>query len=207
MAGITLRLDDSEVRRVLRRLRDREVGRVAAEALNKTSFDMRDAEGAEVGSSFEFAGSATRKFLTGGFRFDKATASKLQTKLYPLRRTERVLGSHVEGETITGRDKERLRFGDKLAVPLKPNLRGARGRVRKGKLPGTLVTSGRGFVSRTGRSIMERQRSGRARVLFALVRSARLRARFDFYGTAEKTARRVFASKLTRSFQKVRGAR
>lgn len=215
---IAVSLDSSEVQRNIRRLTDREVGRAMASAINKTMFDMLDAEKLHVASRFNFAGPQTQRFLSGpgSFRFDRATPTTLLATLYPRKRTEAVLEEHQRGAMLMATEGDRLRLGELLAVPLKAaKLRGPTGRVAKRKLPSEVLSErGRGFLA--GHSIRERtggkrrgakRRSGRpseTEALYALVPSARVEPRFEFYRVARDVARMVWSKKARRAFEKIR---
>lgn len=197
---IRANLKDERVRRALRDLERSRYPRATSDALNKTAFEMRDAEGREVASVFDFSGPSTRSFLTRGFRFDRATPRNLRVRLFPLRRTARVLEPHVEGDIITAAEGGRLTVGGRLAVPIAAQ-RGARGKVRKRDLPSTLLgPGGKGFISRSGRALLSRTPRG-VQVMFALVERARLRRRFRFFDVAVRTARREFPRKARQVLQ------
>lgn len=201
-ATISLRLDDRELRRNIRRLSDTEARRVMADALNKTSFEVLDAEKAEVRRVFEFAGASTERFLSGrgSFRFDGARPERLESHIMPAPKTEEILAPHQAGATLRP-GKGQLSVAGKLAIPVVK--RGARGRVSKRYEPQT-VLRGRGFVA--GRALLLRQRRG-VRVLFALAPSVKLEQRFDFYRVARETAVRVFPEKARRAWEKLRLSR
>lgn len=204
--GITL--DSDEVRRRLRELTDREIPRFGAEVLNKVAFEVRDELAEEADRAFDFAGPSTQKFISRGWRFDKATPAKLEATIFPLRTTGEIIEDHVRGDTIRA-DGERLQFGGKLAVPIAAK-RGRRGRVPKRLMPGTVTApGGKGFVARDGRFILQRYgRGGRSiRVLYALIDSAQLEPRFDFVGSVTRRARAEIGSKARRVFEKIRSRR
>lgn len=198
--AISLRLDDREVRRNLRKLSRSEMPRAMADALNKTSFEILDAEKAHAARVFE--GPQTERFLAGrgSFRFNKASAGKLQTEIFPTPgpdgRRLRILEQQREGGIFTPGDEGRFVIEKRIAVPVEAK-RTRRGRVRK--------RSKRSFVA--GSAVLERVgrgRRSRVRVLFALTPQIRIRPRFEFMRTARDTAQRVFVSKVRRSVEKIR---
>ena len=125
---IQVRIDDREIQRSLQRIGPA-MGGVLAQSLNRTAFELLDAERAGVEQSFEFAGASTRAFMAGrgSFRFDAARPTKLEVRLYPREKTESLLIEHVAGATI-GPDKRRLLVGERFAIPVEVR-RGARGKV------------------------------------------------------------------------------
>lgn len=200
---IRLSIDDRDLRRSFRRLADREMPRVAAAALNKTAFDVLDAEKAHAKSVFEFAGSATERFLSGAgsFGFEKATPSKLVVSIGPAKKAEQILAPHQAGSTLTPASPKRLVIEGQLATPVTEGGRiapagarvTARGRVRKGR-------RGKRFI--VGRAVLERTRAG-VKLIFALSPRFQLKPRFEFYRVAEQTARLVFSDKLRREIARL----
>lgn len=226
--AVTLRLDASSFLRNARRLTDQQLERAMAKALNRTAFEVQDAERREVLSTFAFASSQTRQFLAGrpqgqrgkSFVFDRAKPGKLQVELYPRKKTERILRAHQKGALISGSQGGHLAYRGKLAVPATAR-RNARGKVIPADLPWNAARgrgaiefkkSSRAFIA--GRAILQREkltrrrgrrrRSRTARVLFALVSVARLKPVFEFYNTARRTAEREFPGKAKQEFQKMR---
>jgi hypothetical protein len=192
--SITLRLDDREVRRNLRKLTEKELPKALAKALNRTAFEVLDAEKKEVKSIFDFAGPSTERFLSGkgSFRFDKATPSKLDVAISPRKKTGEILEPHQRGAVLTPKSPRRFVIEGKLATPIEAK-RTARGRVRKSRA--------KRFVA--GRAVLERVR-GRVRVAFALSATKKLRQRFDFYRTVQRTAEREFPRKVRSEVEKIR---
>ena len=194
---VRLELDTRAFARSLR-LTAAEVERAMVKALTRTAFEVRDAEAAEVGRVFEFAGSSTRDFLAGrrAFRIEGAKPGKLEASIFPAPKTGAILKPHEKGATVTPEQGGRLVIEHALAVPVTAK-RGARGRVGRRRK--------RSFVA--GRAILERVGKGArstVRVLFALTRSAKLEPRFDFYRVARDTARSQFPRKAREELAKVR---
>lgn len=197
--------DDREVQRALKDLRRTGIPKVSAGALNRTAFEILEAEREHVGRIFDFAGPSTRQFLADrGFRFKKATPSRQRVEIFPREKTGELLADHFSGAIFSASEGKHLAFGGKLAVPIGVK-RGKRGRIPKRQRPSEVVKPGRkGFVSRSGRAILERRGKRQIRVLFALTKSARVRPTFKFFEVAFKTARKVFPSKVAREFEKLR---
>ena len=218
--SITLGLDSEVFRRNIRRLTDVEVGKAMALALNKTAFEILEAEKLAVKMSFPSATPRGVGFLSGrgSFVFDAAAPVSLNVFIYPRRKTEQILIDHVEGGTILP-TRERLIFGKFLAVPIREaRLRGRSGRVPKRLLPSSLLGGkGRGF--RAGKVIFERRggtpRGAKRRgttpsrmvPLYALVPTADLKPAFDFHGVARKVAIYQWPLKARRAFEKILIAR
>ncbi len=207
--AVTLTLDDRELRRNLRTLSDREAPQAIARALNKTAFEVLEAEKSHVAGAFTFAGAGTRRFLSGrgSFRFRAASTERLEARIFPAPKTERILAQHRAGSVISGEDAGRLTLGDELAVPVDVR-RGKTGKVRRAQLPGAIIAKGgRGFVSKSGRAIVQRSGRGkrqRLRVAFALVRRAKLTPVIEFYRVARDTAQREFPRKAREAFARIR---
>lgn len=194
-----------------------EMDRAAARAINKTIFEMRDAEAARVGSVFKFAGEATKGFLTRtsgsgqAFRFSLATPERLEASLFPAPKAGKLLAPHERGAQRTGGEPGQFTIEGQLATPIAPG-------AQTGRSPGVLRKTSRGFLRKRakghsfirGKAVLERIGTGkrsRLRVLFALTKSAKLEPRFDFYRVARDTARRVFPEKMRREMAKIRGTR
>lgn len=200
-----VRVRDNPVRAALLEL-ERQAPEVMADALNRTAFEILDAEEAAIRGAFSFAGEGTARFLGRGFFFRKASASRQVVTIRAKPKANALLIDHVRGDRIKA-DAERLSFQGKLAVPIPSNVRrSARGKVPKNLAPQAVTApGGRGFVNRAGTAILQRfgaKRARRVRVLYALVSSALLRKRFDHIKTATETVRRVFPSRARRAIEK-----
>jgi hypothetical protein len=204
-AEIRLELDTVAFARSLR-LAEQQLNAALAKAVTRTAFEVRDAEAVEVGRVFEFAGAATRRFLTqptgsaAAFRVDGAKPDRLTASIFPAPRTGEILKPHVRGEVIRAGEPHRLTIEKQLATPVSLK-RTARGRVRGRRSQRTFV-AGRAVLQRVGRGA----RSA-VRVLFALVPQAKLEPRFDFYRVAREAAQRQFAIKVREEIARVRGTR
>lgn len=219
---IQLDLNIRDVQRNLRRFNEVEVREALAEGINKVAFEVIEAEKSHTKGVFEFAGAPTREWMSGkgSFRFSPAASSRrLQTTVRPRKSTHDRLVEHRLGSVIGPESDKRLRFKhEALAVPIKArHLRGPRGKIKKQHLPSAILygDKGRGFVA--GRAILERrggQPAGqkrraknatwaRAVVMYALVPSAKLAPRFEFYRTARDTAKRVWPAKAKDVFRKL----
>lgn len=179
---------------------------VMADALNRTAFEILDAEEAAIRGAFKFAGEGTAKFLGRGFFFRKASAQNQAVTIRAKPKANAILIDHVRGDRIKASD-ERLSFDGRLAVPIRSNVRrNARGRVPKNLSPQAVTApGGRGFVNPAGTAIMQRfgpSRSRNVRILYALIDAAQLRKRFDHLKTAADTVRRVFPSRAKRAVEK-----
>jgi hypothetical protein len=205
--NVTITLDTTAFRRDLARASDAIVRRVMPKAINRTAFEILDAERTEAAHSFMFAGPATRTYLAGrgSFRFDGATADKLEARITPRQqeRAQAILAKQQRGATVTPGQDESIEAGGMLAIPVGAR-RGARGRVRSSELPGALLRKGgRGYIR--GRALLVRnRRTGDVRVMYALAPRVTIPARFDFYRVARETALREFPRKASEEFAKAR---
>lgn len=199
---MSLSVDDRQVQRNLKRVAN-DSPRVMAEALNKTAFEILEAEKTHVGSIFNFEGrEGTRRFLSGpgSFFFRKATAARMAVTIMPKRKTGEILSEHIDRDPLN--PQQHLRFDGMLAIPIQVR-RGKRGKVGKRRTPAAIVgPGGRGFRNRN--VILERtsKRSRKLRIAYALVSRATNPPVFKFFDTAVRTARSVFAAKLERAMQK-----
>ncbi|MGH0031724.1 MAG: hypothetical protein ACQGVC_18195 [Myxococcota bacterium] len=217
--GIRIHLDARGFRRDLARVSDIVADRVAVKALNRTAFEVLDAEKAEAARALDFHSPATRRHLAGrgSFRFDKAIPGSLRVRIMPRQdvrgSAERILGKHQRGGTYTAATDPQLRIGGLIAVPITAKSRPAggtrlttRGRVRARDLPGRLLApGGKGFVS--GNAILARRGRGRSRetvAMYALVQSISIRPEFRFFDTARRTAVKEFPRKMREEFGKAR---
>lgn len=229
MARVAITLQTTRFEAAIATLKREGVPKLSAKAINRVMFDAREAEGAHVSRIFDFAGPNTRRFISEGFRFNKARPSRLRADLFPLRKSANVLDEHVFGNPFTARDGGRLSFtapdGPKLAVPIGVK-RTSRGTVRRGQKPSELVTpdeigrlragqrkrrgevnSGRrAFLAKSGKAILipVRKRSRKVRVLYALVDRARVPRTFRFFEVFERVARKQLPRKVDQEFRKLR---
>lgn len=199
-------VEDEGVRRALELLAAHGSDRATADALNRTAFDVLEAETAHVLDVFTFAGPNTERFVSRSFRFRKATQDAPFVDVFPLRKGEEILRTHVRGELYGPSDVEKLEveteLGRMFAVPVGVK-RGASGKVPARLDPVRLLgPGGRGFVS--GNVLLRRR--GKARtpveILYALVPRAKNPPDFRFYEVARDTVRRVFAAKAARAITK-----
>ncbi|HEY4659060.1 MAG TPA: hypothetical protein VIH11_06095 [Gemmatimonadaceae bacterium] len=198
---IRLELDTAAFARTLK-LAESALNRALAKAITRTAFEVRDAEAAEAGRVFEFAGPSTREFLSGrrAFRIEGARPDRLEASIFPAPRTGEILEPHVRGAVIAGGEPHRFTIEKQLATPVALK-RTARGRVRGRRGKRTFV-AGRAVLQRIGKGARST-----VRVLFALVPRAKLEPRFDFYRVARDTARRHFATKVREEMAKPRSTR
>ena len=151
---IRLELDTAAFARTLK-LAESALNRALAKAITRTAFEVRDAEAAEAGRVFEFAGPSTREFLSGrrAFRIEGARPDRLEASIFPAPRTGEILEPHVRGAVIAGGEPHRFTIEKQLATPVALK-RTARGRVR----------GRRGFLSTGRRGRSRSWRSGCAAV-------------------------------------------
>lgn len=195
-------VDSEPVLRALRDLATIHAPRAVAEALNKTAFDVIDAEKAHVLDIFQFAGPSTSRFIGGSFRFNRATQSKHSVEIFPLRASEEILRDHTRGERYTADDVSKLEQDRELAIPVAVR-RTRSGRVGKKLTPQAITgVGGRGFVSKG--AILQRVGKQRypLRVAYVLSRAARNKPVFRFYEVARTTVAKVFAEKARRAIEK-----
>ena len=209
-----IRLDTREVADALRRLARDGTPRIIATALQKTAFEIKEAERVAIASPFRFASPNTERFLSTSVRFTAVKPGDTSTTIYPLPKSSAILIEHNQATTIRA-DKRRLDLRSSLAAPVQGQ-RGPSGKVRAAESPGRLLERfgerrartkrqrkpGRYvFVSRSGRAVVEAV-SGVLRVLYALTPSARLEQRIDFVAVAEREAKRSLPRKVQEAFDK-----
>lgn len=209
MAGRGIQVDDKRVRRALKDLARSGAPRALADALNRTAFEIREAAGDQVGKALEFKSGSTKSFLANpkSFLVDRASPNQLEAGVFAKDRAAAVLAIHEKGGTVTDDDGRTLSLGDKVAIPVsvKPN---ARGRVPKSKTPSALLGSGRAFISKSGRALVERKggrKNPRYEVAYALVDQFEDDPRLGFLRTAEQVILRVFPEKVQRALEKLLG--
>lgn len=159
---IQVRIDDRDVRRGLAALGPR-MGAALAKALNRTAFDVLDAERAEAQRAFPKASLRGKQLVSGrgSFRFDAARANALAVHIRPNENVPRrleILEEHERGGIITaGAGVPRLAVSSLLAVPINEARasRRSRGVVSKRFQLSTIFgEKGRGF--RAGNVVLER---------------------------------------------------
>jgi len=208
---VRVSIDSREVRGAIELLR-REAPRAFADALNRTAFEILDAEAIEIKGAFPLMGPRAAQFLSRSFMFDKATPESLRVTVHPKLQAPGFLAEHAFGSEIDA-NRERLTFAGKLAVPIGAR-RGARGLVPKLQLPGALLAAGKSFATQRaifqrtgGRRVRGTQQSGRlagTRLMYLLLeRPVRLAKRFHFFEVARKTALREFPKKAHRVLEKI----
>lgn len=200
MLNITVKVDDRELKAATRELGPR-VNAAMAKALNRTAFEMIDAEKQEAETDF------TLRRLRPAFRFDPATQTNLEVLFMPLPLSEKYLGQHVAGGTVTPQEgPARLEYDGLFAVPLpaRPETENRpRGRILKRFTPINLVKTNRGFVA-SNIVFLRTSSFGRRNniALFALVPTIDLPRRFKFYEVASATAQKWFTQKAQEEFEK-----
>jgi hypothetical protein len=224
--NVTIQLDAASVRQFAHNLglAAKEIERAMAKAINRTAFEILEAERAASRAAFPTASDRGREFLSGrgSFRFEQATPSNLSALIYPNpvgraagatsggvpRREEILLEAARGGFVLPGPRKIGVNRHTLLAVPVGEarSARAKSGRLPKKLTPGQLLSDqGRGFIA--GDTLLERRgRKGASRVvaLFALLPQTKLDRRDFFYQVAAETARRVFATKAIEEFRRIR---
>jgi hypothetical protein len=205
---VHLRVDTREVKDSLEALR-KEGPKAIADALNRTAFEVLDAEAIEVRGAFPFMAPSAARFLTRSFVFDKATPERLVITVKPKPGAPEFLAEHAFGDVIPA-DRDRLTFNGKLAVPINVK-RGASGRVPKNQTPAAILRSGKGFA--TPRAILKRtgnrsnRKDGRLRgttlMYLLLERPVRLKKSLHFFEVFAKTVRAQFPKKADRVLEKI----
>jgi|SRR5688572_7356987 len=223
---VTIQLDDASVRQVARNLdlAAKEIERALAKAINRTAFEILEAERAAAREAFPTASDRGREFLSGrgSFRFEQATPASLTAKIYPNpvgraagatsggvpRREEILLEVARGGLVLPSSRKLSVRRHTLLAVPV-GEARAARAKSRrlpKRLTPALLLSDqGRGFIA--GDTLLERRgrkRSSRVVALFALLPRTAFDRRDFFYRVAAETARRVFPTKAIEEMRRIR---
>jgi hypothetical protein len=143
---ITVELDTRAFAASLR-LTEQRMNQAMAKALNRTAFEVLEAERAEAARAFHKASGRGLQLLAGkgSFRFDAATPSNLVATVRPNENVPKrllLLSQHERGGTIFP-TKDRLGLKqDFLAVPTGVK-RGAGGKVPARLLPATLLANSR----------------------------------------------------------------
>lgn len=147
-----------------------------------------------VGSIFDTSGG---RFLAGGIKATKQSDGWL---IAPAGRAKHsgILPEHEDPTMIQARgDVKRLQTGGELAIPVSQK-RSGRGKVRRTPAQ-MLAPGGKGFVSHSGRAIVERVGKGkraRYRVAFALTDTARTPGDLEIVDTIVKRIDERWASAI-----------
>lgn len=199
---LRVKVHNKKVLKALKDLRRSRYPKATAEALNKTAFEIRIAEGKQVRRSFSFKSGSTESFLGSekSFVFNKATSRRLNVQIFPRPKANQVLFIHEKGGRVVQSDERTLTVGRKIAVPVGLKF-GGRGRIRKSDTPAGLLSQGKGFVTRNQRAIIKR-RAKQTSVAYALIDSFQLKPRLQYFNTAFRTAQKVFAAKAERALDK-----
>lgn len=206
------RVDDREVQLGIRRLMA--FGpRAMAEALNKTAFELRDAEADEALRAFDFSSASTAAFVASprSFVFSPASESALVVEFKPKDRIARLLIDHMTGRTRKTQDAKSVQVGGRprqFAAPVNVQ-RSGRGSVPKSLSPGALLERGSlraGAKRRTvfviGNALVQRVRGRGLRTLYALATTVKIEQRLRYLEVARETVRREFPIKARVAWSK-----
>lgn len=205
-----------ELQGMLRNLTETQIPKAVAVALNRTAWDVRQEQIAEVPRTFD----APTPFIAKGVFYQKATAARQYSVAAWADSREPVVRPHVEGGARALKKSESaLRARGILPTGLWVTPGPAAPRDRYGNVT-------RGFtrdlfnaipdLARTGRSGtwfvgglrlgaspgIWRKKGGTIEPLLFFVREPQYRKRYDFYGIAERKARAVIAGHLSESVRK-----
>jgi len=163
MTMISVRVVDHGVGLLLRHMTIRHPG-VVSRALNRTAFDVREAEAVMTARAFDFWSSVTKSFMANerSFPFDLSSRSKLEARVYAGTRSSGKRSANLRdifmrqefGFTLRPRERERLTLGKNpasYAVPTKnpaTHLRNPRARVRASDSPASLLGARGGGLAR-----------------------------------------------------------
>jgi len=200
---VRIRTSDNfrEVRAALKSLSQRDYPRAVRTATKITVFGVAKDLRKHAESVFPTRGG---KFLAKGIR-GKMTRGKAEGTVAPRGRAAKtgILAQQEQGGIIRADGPvERLDFGGKLAIPLTQK-RSARGRVRRG--PAQVAEQG--FVSSSGRALIQRSRRGKTKVAFALVERARIDSGLDYMDTGLRRVRKRFPDSVRRAVSQIRSRR
>lgn len=152
--NVTIQLDPASVREFARNLdlAGRQIQAGLVKALNRTAFEVLEAERAAAREAFPTASDRGREFLSGrgSFRFEQATTSRPEVRIYPNpvgraagatsggvpRREEILLEAARGGFVVPGTRKLSVRRHSLLAVPVGE---AREARARSGRLPQKLT--------------------------------------------------------------------
>ena len=224
--NVTIKLDAASVRQFARNLdlAAKQIETAMAKAINRTAFEVLEAERKAARAAFPTASDRGREFLSarGSFRFEQARPGKLEALIYPnpvgraagatvggVPRREEILLEVARGGFVIPTSRElTVNRQSLLAVPVGEarSARARSGRLPKKLTPASLLSGkGRGFIA--GRTLLERRgRKAASHVvaLFALLPRTAFERRDFFYRVAEETARRVFPQKAIEEFRRIR---
>jgi len=207
---VRISLDTREIRDSFLALR-REGPKAIAEAINKCMFEARLDVQTEIRGAFLFSGGpggSTEKFLTNSVLFQPATATKLVGDMYIRRGARVILDRQEAGASIVATDpRVGPEWEGKIAVPnLAVVKRGRSGRILGTDTPKALLMRRvkgrtRGYLARG--KIIKRVKGTGGSLAFALVDRAKLKPRFDFFGTVQRAVKREFPRKAHRVLEKI----
>ena len=213
MAEAIISLDTREVEAGLRAIGPAAKAALA-KALNRTAFEVIEAEKSEAGRVFSKSSPRGRQFFAGrgSYVFPRpATADRLEVTVVPRpsTRSAQIIAQHIEGREIAVESTgvRRLAVGGLLAVPVTVP-RGPTGRVPAREKPAALLRRvgrrrrARGFVA--GRALLERVDRARLLVRYALVERARLAAEFGWMRAARDAATRAWPDKVRQEIERAR---
>jgi hypothetical protein len=171
-----------ELKRQLEML-SRESERTVTSGLRELAFHVKEAEQRHVAQNLSFVSGNTRRFITDfGIRYS-GRGFMFRAEIGPRPKSAALLRWHIEQSTLRARDGRALTVDGKIAVPISVK-KGKSGKVPKRQTPAELLMRrdkgrSRGFITRSGKALIERERGGRTSVAFALVERVQMPDRLD----------------------------
>jgi hypothetical protein len=205
-----------ELQAMLRDLTDTQIPKAIAVALNRTAWDVRQAQIAEVPQAFD----APTPFIAKGIFYTKATAARQYAVAGWETKRDPIITPHVEGGARSLKKSEialrarGIMDGGLWMVPGPAAPKDRYGNLTRGFIQelfhriNDLATSGRSgtwFVGgkRLGASPgIWRKKGGTIEPLLFFVRQPQYQKRYDFSGIAERKAREVMAGHLSEAVRK-----
>ena len=180
------------VQRQLRRLHQ-ESEKTIRSGLARLAWEVRAAIQRDVAAKLEWSGPGTQKFIAGGFRLQYGTsAGVFSARIYPAPRAAVLLARHTQAHTNLPGKHADLELQGKIAVPIPAVIpRGRSGRVPARLRPAALLERdakgrSRGFVTRSGKAIMYRLKSGAVVPAYGLRAQTSQQQRIDIPATARR---------------------
>jgi hypothetical protein len=193
---MALKVDSNvkEFRRSLKRIHRRQIPFATMIAINDTIFQVR---ARIVERTYPRAFTVRNKRFAGtAFRINKAKKTNLTATLYD--RLDRAsLALHATGGTKRPK-------GGSLAVPTQNVRRTGTGKIGKANRPRALIAAGKGFkatLRKSSPAIFKRKGKGgrKLELMYSLLPTARIKARFPFEKDATATASRAFPNNFSKA--------
>lgn len=161
----------------------KEAERTIVSGLRELSFHVKESVERETATKLNYVSANTRRFIADFYIRYSTKSGVFKCEIGPRPRSAELIARHSANTTMRARDKNALTHDGKIAVPITVK-KGKSGKVPKRQTPAELLLRrakgrSRGFVTKSGKAIIQRDSGGGTSVAFGLVDSAKVPDRLD----------------------------